>query len=63
MGEQNDVTTAPVIGSTDKSVGWYAKDFPGTKPDARTLLETYSKIPPEQVDDFVLEMVPASSSF
>lgn len=57
MANPEGVTVAPVIGSKDKSVGWYDKDFPGVKPDARTLLETYAHIAPDKVDEYVLEMV------
>lgn len=57
MDEQKDVTTTPSIGSKEKGVQWYEKTFAGTKPDARMLLETYSGIPPEKVDEYVLETV------
>ncbi|RYP57380.1 hypothetical protein DL769_009517 [Monosporascus sp. CRB-8-3] len=42
------------IGSKDKSVGWYDKTFPGTPDDARRLLETYARIPPDEVNAHVL---------
>lgn len=57
MATQNDVAAKLTIGSIDKSVRWYDKSFPGVQPDARMLLETYSKIPPEKVNEHVLEIV------
>lgn len=46
-----------MIGSKDKSVGWYEKEFAGVEPDARQLLISYSNIAPEKVDEYALEMV------
>lgn len=45
------------IGSKDKSVGWYDQMFHGIEPAARKLLEEYSHIPPEEVDQYVIAMV------
>ncbi|RYP89869.1 hypothetical protein DL770_004021 [Monosporascus sp. CRB-9-2] len=65
-GEMEDSSVPPVpsgkqfyspgsqIGSKDKSVGWYDKTFPGTPNDARALLESYARIPPDEVDPHVL---------
>ncbi len=47
----------PEIGSRDKNVGWYSKTFHGTPDDARELLESYARIPPEDVDSHVLVVV------
>lgn len=57
MANSSGVAVALVIGSKDKSVGWYDKSFPGVNPDARNLLETYAHIAPEKVDDYAVEMV------
>lgn len=57
MATQNDVAAQLTIGSTDKSVRWYDKSFAGVQPDARILLETYSRIPAEKVNEHVLEIV------
>lgn len=56
MDEPN-ATVRPKIGSKDKSVGWYDQTFPGIEPAARELLEEYSHIAPEEVDQYVLAMV------
>ncbi|KAG8160515.1 hypothetical protein KVR01_010051 [Diaporthe batatas] len=55
MDEPN-ATVRPKVGTKEKSVGWYDKDFPGIEPAARKLLEEYSKIPPEEVDQYVIAM-------
>lgn len=57
MSNTDAVTTGPVIGSRDKSVGWYDKNFDGVKPDARELLEKYTHIAPDKVDEYAQEMV------
>lgn len=61
MEAQSDVTvnttTPPSIGSRDKSVGWYDKTFSGVQADARELLESYSHIPADQVNEYALKMV------
>jgi len=46
------------LGSRDKSVGWYSESI-GTKigDPARKLLETYSRIPPDQVEKHILAIV------
>lgn len=49
--------TEPVIGSKDKSVGWYNKEFPGVNPDARDLLVNYAKIEPDDVNQYAVQMV------
>lgn len=49
------------IGSKDKSVGWYDKEFRGVPEDARKLLEGYSHIPSEEVENHVLEAVGVST--
>lgn len=56
MDEPN-ATVRPSVGTRDKSVGWYDKTFPGLEPRARQLLEEYSHIPPEEVDQYVTAMV------
>lgn len=56
MGEQN-ATCQPNVGSKDKSVGWYDQTFHGIEPAARALLEEYSHIPLEEVDQYVIAMV------
>lgn len=56
MDEPN-AAVRPKVGSKDKSVGWYDKDFPGIEPAARKLLEEYSRIPPDEVDQYVIAMV------
>lgn len=56
MDEPN-ATVRPKVGTKDKSVGWYDKDFPGIEPEARKLLEEYSQISPEEVDHYVIAMV------
>jgi len=48
---------ASQIGSKDKSVAWYDKTFSGVPADARELLETYSQIPPDEVESHVLLIV------
>ncbi|KAI7785300.1 methyltransferase domain-containing protein [Diaporthe eres] len=55
MGEQN-ATFQPNVGSKDKSVGWYDQTFHGIEPAARALLEEYSHITPEEVDQYVIAM-------
>lgn len=50
-------TVQPTVGCKDKTVGWYDKTFPGIEPEARKLLEEYSHIAPEEVDQYVIEMV------
>lgn len=49
--------TEPAIGSKDKSVGWYDKEFPGVNPDARDLLVNYANIEPGHVDQYAVQMV------
>lgn len=56
MDEPN-ASVRPKVGSKDKSVGWYDKDFLGIEPAARKLLEEYSRIPPDEVDQYVIAMV------
>ncbi|KAK7733032.1 hypothetical protein SLS53_008361 [Cytospora paraplurivora] len=43
------------IGSKDKSVGWYDKEFRGVPEDARELLEGYSHVPSQEIENYVLE--------
>lgn len=50
-------TFQPNVGSKDKTVGWYDQTFHGIEPAARKLLEEYSHIPPEEVDQYVIAMV------
>lgn len=50
-------TFQPNVGSKDKSVGWYDQTFHGIEPAARALLEEYSHIPSEEVDQYVISMV------
>lgn len=50
-------SNASKIGSKDKSVGWYDKDFSGTPTDSRELLESYAGIHAEDVDSHVLSIV------
>lgn len=52
---------ASQIGSKEKSVAWYDKTFSGVPADARELLETYSQIPPDQVESHVLSIVSEAS--
>lgn len=47
----------PNVGSKDKSVGWYDQTFHGIEPAARELLEKYSHIAAEDVDQYVITMV------
>lgn len=56
MDEPN-ATVRPTIGSRDKTVGWYDQTFHGIEPAARQLLEEYSHIAPEEVDQYVIAMV------
>ncbi|KAI3392979.1 hypothetical protein diail_4928 [Diaporthe ilicicola] len=53
MSEPN-ATVRPEIGSKDKSVGWYDKTYPGIEPEARELLQEYSHIAPDEVDQYVI---------
>lgn len=57
MADAVEKLEGPVIGSKEKSVGWYDKEFSGVPPHARDLLIKYSNIPPEQVDEYALQMV------
>ncbi|KAG6360453.1 hypothetical protein INS49_011515 [Diaporthe citri] len=54
--EEPKATFRPNVGSKDKSVGWYDQTFHGIEPAARKLLEEYSHIPPEEVDQYVIAM-------
>lgn len=56
MDESNPVVYR-TVGTRDKTVGWYDKDFPGIEPEARELLEKYSHVPPDEVDKYVIGMV------
>lgn len=56
MDEPN-ATVRPNVGTKDKTVGWYDQTFHGIEPAARELLEKYSHIPPEEVDQYVIAMV------
>lgn len=56
MDEPN-ATVRPTVGSKDKSVGWYDQTFHGIEPAARELLEKYSHVAPEEVDQYVIAMV------
>lgn len=53
----DNVATEPVIGSRDKNVGWYDKEFLGVQPDARDLLINYANVAPEKVDQYAFQMV------
>ncbi|KAK2607600.1 hypothetical protein N8I77_006263 [Diaporthe amygdali] len=55
MDESNPVVYR-TVGTRDKTVGWYDKDFPGIEPEARELLEKYSHVPPDEVDKYVIGM-------
>jgi len=57
MDEPSATVRPPKVGSKDKSVGWYDTHFPGIEPTARKLLEEYSRIPSEEVDQYVIAMV------
>lgn len=41
----------------DKTVGWYTAEIHDISEQARSLLENYSKIPPDQVITHVLTIV------
>lgn len=55
--DEPKATFQPNVGSKDKSVGWYDQTFHGIEPAARELLENYSHIAPEEVDQYVIAMV------
>lgn len=55
--DEPKATFQPSVGSKDKSVGWYDQTFHGIEPAARKLLEEYSHVPPEEVDQYVIAMV------
>lgn len=55
--DEPKATFQPNVGSKDKSVGWYDQTFHGIEPAARELLEKYSHIAPEEVDQYVIAMV------
>lgn len=44
------------VGDKSKAAPWYSKEVRLT-PEARRMLEDYSKVPPEEVKDHVLRMV------
>ncbi|KAI1086462.1 hypothetical protein F5B19DRAFT_498322 [Rostrohypoxylon terebratum] len=46
-------TASSQIGSKDKSVEWYVKEFDGTPDETRELLENYAYIPSNEVDTHV----------
>lgn len=50
-------TSSSQIGSKDKNVEWYDKEFDGTPDEARVLLENYAHIPPGEVDAHVVAIV------
>lgn len=51
-------STESMIGSKDKSVGWYDKAFSGVNPEAKELLVNYANIEPDHVDQYAMQMVP-----
>lgn len=58
MAHPNSPDAAEKVYSRDKGVSWYSESV-GTKLEgpARELLEKYSKIPPEEVENHVYKIV------
>ncbi|KAI1457494.1 hypothetical protein F4805DRAFT_467338 [Annulohypoxylon moriforme] len=54
FGRKQLHSVSSLIGSKNKDVGWYEKEFPGIPDDARALLENYSHVPLGEVDAHVL---------
>jgi hypothetical protein len=50
-----------VVGTKDKSVGWFQAELEDVNPQARTILETYCKLPSEEVVPHVLRIVSSAS--
>ena len=45
-----------------KDVSWYSKEIEGLNPACRELLERYSHIPPDEVEQHVFEIVRLTST-
>ena len=47
----------------DQDVPWYTEELQDLTPSARKLLETYSRIPPDQVVSHILAIVSGTLNF
>lgn len=45
------------VGTRDKTVSWYQAELEDVNPQARSVLETYCKIPSDEVVPHVLKIV------
>jgi hypothetical protein len=50
-----------VVGTKDKNVGWFQPELEDVNPQARTILETYCKLPSDEVVPHVLRIVSLAS--
>lgn len=49
--------------NTDQDLPWYTAELQDLRPSARKLLETYSRIPPDQVVSHILAIVSGTLNF
>jgi len=51
------------VGTKDTSVAWYQAELEDVNPEARAILETYCKLPSDEVVSHVLRIVSFASLF
>lgn len=54
VGDENKHNRGPTF---DKNVPWFSHEPPQISPEARALLEGYSGIPPQEVEEHVVRIV------